>query len=230
MLLNGLDVVTVVRHEDVIDDIHSNRIGQLDVAGLNQSRGVREPGISHIRLIVFPVDKVLRPLLPLLLRSGAESRLRRKARLAEQRAGSWCEGVRESGSRVSIELNKGRMIRQSRVGDLDLVIEPVNMVLSPLLPFLFSLDLATQRWEARATGTAGKSETYNAFLALNELLMRLVSLGKFVVAQPVFSLACIPLGHVEVVTKFLFVLIASGKLFLCAAGMHPLRKVDIEHA
>jgi hypothetical protein len=100
--------------EDRVDDLHTDIfISDMVVASalveLEEGGGVRESRVRHIGLVVFPVDEVLSPSLPLVLGVSDDQRLRREAWVANVGSGKG-ESIRVAGSRVNRSLESDVLI------------------------------------------------------------------------------------------------------------------------
>ena len=131
---------------------------------LEESRLVRNSRVSGISAVVFPIDEVLGPFLPLLLASDGGS----------SEGLVTCGGIREaralSASKIELSLNKSGSVRDSGVSSIGLLIFPVNEVLGPSLPFLLAFDSASSEGlvTSRGIGEAGTLHTGEVELSSNE--------------------------------------------------------------
>jgi len=82
---------------------------------LNKSRSIWDSSVGNINLLVFVIDEILSPSLPLFLSSNL----------------NWCV----------LELDESRGVWDSGVGNINLLVFVVDKILGPSLPLLFSSDL-----------------------------------------------------------------------------------------
>jgi hypothetical protein len=207
---------------------------------LDEGRGIGESSVGHIGLVVFPVNEVLGPLLPLLLGLSSNGRLRRHAgstKIGSSLLRGELVGETAASSHRLGGLSESRSVRESSVGYFNLIVEPVDVILSPLLPLLltarFGKRLVACRLggEARAllTGEIEHDDTCSVRHGfLDESLM--VFLGKFVASLPVLGLASVPLSHLEGISNFLLVAHADSEAVTHLSVRAPLCNVNVKEA
>jgi hypothetical protein len=207
----------------------------LVVLELDEGGRVRQPCVRGVGLAIFPVNEVLGPLLPLLLRLGGDGRLRREARLAKQLRSlvvSERVGVATAGLDGLASLYEGRSIGQASVGAGDLVISPVDVVLRPLLPFLLAAGFGERSISGRLGGKGrstrtGKSE---AGVGLRSLGSGGLLLGEAELAEVLLGVRSPPVDHMQVVLEVLLISVAGGKSAACLGAGLLLSDVDVEEA